>query len=45
MRYGQILEIGPVAQIFARPQHPYTQQLLRAVPTMTTDRACPLATL
>ena len=45
MRYGKILEIGPVAQIFARPQHPYTQQLLHAAPTMTTDRSLPLATV
>ncbi len=45
MRHGLILETGPVAQIFAHPEHPYTQQLLRAVPTMTTDRTQPLATL
>ncbi len=45
MRHGQILETGPVAEVFARPQHPYTQQLLRAVPTMTTDCSQPLATV
>ncbi len=45
MRHGQILETGPVAEVFAHPRHPYTQQLLRAVPTMTTDRTQPLATV
>ena len=45
MRHGQILETGPVAQVFAHPEHPYTQQLLRAAPTMTTDRTQPLATV
>ncbi len=45
MRHGQILETGPVAEVFAHPRHPYTQQLLRAVPTMTTDRTRPLATV
>ena len=44
MRHGQILETGPVAQVFTHPSHPYTQQLLRAAPTMTTDRTHPLAT-
>jgi peptide/nickel transport system ATP-binding protein len=45
MRQGQILETGPVAEVFARPQHPYTQQLLRSVPTMATNRSQPLASL
>ena len=27
---GQVLEQGPAAQVFAAPQHPYTQQLLEA---------------
>ena len=45
MRHGHILETGPVAEVFAHPEHPYTQQLLRAAPTMTTDRTQPLATL
>ncbi len=45
MRHGQILEIGPVAEVFDHPRHPYTQQLLRAAPSMTTDRTQPLATV
>lgn len=31
MYAGQIVEEGPVAEIFARPRHPYTQGLLRSV--------------
>ncbi len=32
MRHGQIVEQGPVEQIFSNPQHPYTIELLRAEP-------------
>lgn len=32
MHRGRIVEQGPVAQILQRPAHPYTQQLLAAVP-------------
>ncbi|AXW88348.1 glutathione ABC transporter ATP-binding protein [Lonsdalea britannica] len=32
MRLGEIVEIGPREAIFARPQHPYTQKLMAAVP-------------
>ncbi len=34
MYLGQIVEIGPVAQIYDAPAHPYTQALLRSQPTM-----------
>jgi ABC-type dipeptide/oligopeptide/nickel transport system ATPase component len=31
MRSGRIVETGPVLELFARPQHPYTQSLFDAV--------------
>jgi peptide/nickel transport system ATP-binding protein len=33
MYAGQIMEQGDVAEVFERPQHPYTMALLDAVPT------------
>jgi peptide/nickel transport system ATP-binding protein len=32
MYAGQIIEVAPAAQFFARPRHPYAQALLRALP-------------
>jgi peptide/nickel transport system ATP-binding protein len=29
---GHQVETGPVAQVFARPEDPYTQRLLAAIP-------------
>jgi oligopeptide/dipeptide ABC transporter ATP-binding protein len=32
MYLGKIVELGPTAEIFEKPRHPYTQSLLAAVP-------------
>jgi peptide/nickel transport system ATP-binding protein len=45
MQRGHIVETGATTTLFRHPQHPYTQALLAAVPTMRTDRSRPLATL
>ncbi len=34
MRDGQVVETGATRELYESPQHPYTQRLLRAVPTM-----------
>ncbi len=37
MYAGRIVEEAPVAELFARPRHPYTQGLIRSIPRL--DRA------
>jgi peptide/nickel transport system ATP-binding protein len=32
MRLGEIVEIKPTADLLSRPEHPYTQALLAAIP-------------
>ena len=34
LQAGKIVETGPVAEIFQHPQHPYTQALVAAIPSM-----------
>jgi oligopeptide/dipeptide ABC transporter ATP-binding protein len=45
MYAGNLIELGTKADIFRNPGHPYTQGLLRAIPTLATDRSRPLATI
>lgn len=45
MQRGKIVETNTAQELFRNPQHTYTRALLAAVPTMTTDRTRPLATL
>jgi peptide/nickel transport system ATP-binding protein len=35
MYAGRIVEIGPTADVFRTPKHPYTQSLLKTVPRLT----------
>jgi peptide/nickel transport system ATP-binding protein len=35
MYLGRVMEQGPVDEIFHAPRHPYTQALLRSIPSMT----------
>ncbi|EMA46548.1 ABC transporter ATP-binding protein [Halococcus saccharolyticus] len=37
MYLGEIVEIGPVDDIFERPSHPYTEALLESVPRANTE--------
>lgn len=39
MYLGRVVEIGPTAEIFANPKHPYTKSLLKAVPEPDPDKA------
>src|ERR1700734_722515 len=45
MYAGNLVELAPKSAIFTAPAHPYTQGLLRAIPTLATDRNQPLATI
>ncbi len=38
---GEMVEVNDVREIFYRPQHPYTQRLIGAVPTVTEERGEP----
>jgi oligopeptide/dipeptide ABC transporter ATP-binding protein len=38
MYAGQIVEDAPIQEIFRAPKHPYTEQLLKSVPTLTMNQ-------
>jgi oligopeptide/dipeptide ABC transporter ATP-binding protein len=41
MYLGRIVELGPAAQIYDDPKHPYTASLLRAIPEPDPSRSVP----
>ena len=43
MRHGRIIEMGEARQVLTQPQHPYTQELLAAVPSLVppADHSAP----
>jgi oligopeptide/dipeptide ABC transporter ATP-binding protein len=45
MYAGNLVELGSRAEIFRAPAHPYTRGLLRAAPTLSTERNRPLQTI
>jgi peptide/nickel transport system ATP-binding protein len=45
MYAGSLVELGSKLDIFQTPCHPYTRGLLKAVPTLQTDRTRPLPTI
>ena len=42
MYAGEIVEEGPVEEIFSNPSHPYTYTLLESIPGEDTDRLTPI---
>lgn len=45
MYAGEIVESGDVQEIFKNPQHPYTKGLLKALPSLNTNRKEKLAVI
>ncbi len=42
MYAGRIIEEGPAREVLARPQHPYTQGLMKASPTLKRGALTPI---
>jgi len=42
---GQVMEHAPLKEIFYRPQHPYTEGLLKSIPRVDDDQHSRLATI
>lgn len=38
MYYGHLIEIGPKMEILKNPQHQYTKELLKSIPTLNGDK-------
>ena len=45
MYAGQVVEQGSVYQIFGHPRHPYTNGLLKSVPTLDTKKGSKLPSI
>lgn len=45
MYAGKIVESAPVNELFSSPQHPYTQKLLKAIPTIDAPKELPLLSI
>lgn len=45
MYAGEVVEQGPVEEIFSSPRHPYTQGLLHSIPRLSTPRKSRLPTI
>ncbi len=45
MHRGKIVEMAGINEIFAAPRHPYTQQLLKSIPTLDSAPKTKLATV
>jgi oligopeptide transport system ATP-binding protein len=45
MYAGRIVEVAMAGELFRRPRHPYTAELLKCVPTISAPRALRLPTL
>lgn len=37
MYFGHLVELGPAEEVFNNPMHPYTKQLINAIPSMEVD--------
>jgi len=38
MYFGELVEEGPIREVFTNPRHPYTRGLLDSIPTMGADK-------
>jgi peptide/nickel transport system ATP-binding protein len=39
MRHGELVELGPVEQVYGEPKHPYTRELIAAAPSLRAEIA------